>query len=59
LKNAVNLDTTNPFCKLGSSRAKRLMNEFATSKMTVTRIAAIDTDNEIDNWLRQIANRLT
>lgn len=59
LKNAVNLDTTNPFYKLGSSRAKRLMNEFATSKMTVTRIAAIDTDNEIDNWLRQIANRLT
>lgn len=59
LKTAVNLDTTNPFYQLGSSRAKRLMNEFATTKMTVARIAAIDTDNEIDNWLRQIVNRLT
>jgi predicted ATP-dependent endonuclease of OLD family len=59
LKTAVNLDTTNPFYKLGSSRAKRLMNEFATTKMTVARISAIDTANEIDNWLRQIANRLT
>ena len=59
LKTAVNLDTTNPFYQLSSSRAKRLMNEFATTKMTVERIAAIDTDNEIDNWLRHIANRLT
>lgn len=58
LKTAVNLDATNPFYQLGSSRAKRLMNEFATAKMNVARITTIDTDNEIDNWLRQIAIRL-
>jgi hypothetical protein len=59
LCNAVNLINTNPFYRLGSSRAKRLINEFATQRMNMTRITAIDTANEIDNWLRQIANRLT
>jgi len=55
----INLDTTNPYCRLGASRAKKLLNEFAVQKMTVQRIAEIDTANEIDNWLRQIANRLS
>lgn len=55
----INLDTTNPYCKLSASRAKKLLNEFAVQKMTVQRIAEIDTANEIDNWLRQIANRLS
>lgn len=59
LKDAVNLDSTNPFYKLGASRAKKLLNELATTKMTAARIAAIDTNNEIDNWLRQIATRLS
>jgi putative ATP-dependent endonuclease of the OLD family len=59
LKTAVNLDTTNPYYKLGSSRAKRIINELATTKMTVARIAEIDTAKEIDNWLKQIAIRLT
>ncbi len=55
---AVNLDSRNSHYRLGSSRAKRILNEFATKKMNVTRISAIDTANEIDNWFRQIANRL-
>lgn len=59
LSTAINLDSTNPFYRLNASRAKKLINEFAVKKMTVERIAEIDTANEIDNWLRQIANRLS
>jgi putative ATP-dependent endonuclease of OLD family len=59
LKDAINLEPTNPFYKLGTSRAKRLLNEYATARMTVARIAAIDTSGEIYNWFRQIASRLT
>ncbi len=59
LCNAVNLVATNSYCKLGGSRAKRLINELATPRMTMARITAIDTANEIDNWLRQIGSRLT
>lgn len=59
LSNQVNLDTTNAYFRLGSSRAKKVLNELATQRMTIARINAIDTTNEIENWLRQIANRLT
>ena len=55
LSNQVNLDATNPFYRLRSSRAKKILNEFATKRMTLARINAIDTSNEIENWLRQIA----
>ncbi|QQV04260.1 MULTISPECIES: ATP-binding protein [Chryseobacterium] len=59
LSNQVNLDTTNAYFRLGSSRAKKVLNELATQRMTIARINTIDTTNEIENWLRQIANRLT
>lgn len=59
LCNAVNLVATNPYYRLGGSRAKRIMNEFATPRMTMARITTIDTANEIDNWLRQIGSRLS
>lgn len=59
LSTAVNLIPTNPYYRLGNSRAKRILNEFAVPRMTAARITAIDTANEIDNWLRQIGNRLT
>lgn len=59
LSNKVNLDTTNPYFRLGGSRAKKVLNELATQRMTIARINAIDTSNEIEKWLRQIANRLS
>ena len=59
LAREVNLDSTNSYYKLGGSRAKKLLNELATQRMTIEQINEIDTDNEIENWLRQIANRLT
>ncbi len=59
LSNQVNLDTTNPYFRLGGSRAKKVLNELATQRMTIDRINAIDKTNEIENWLRQIANRLS
>lgn len=59
LSNQVNLDPTNAYFRLGSSRAKKVLNELATQRMTIARINTIDTTNEIENWLRQIANRLT
>lgn len=59
LSNQVNLDATNAYFRLGGSRAKKVLNELATQRMTIARINAIDTTNEIENWLRQIANRLT
>lgn len=59
LSNQVNLDARNAYFRLGSSRAKKVLNELATQRMTIARINAIDTANEIENWLRQIANRLT
>ena len=55
---AVNLDTSNPFYRIGTSRAKRLINELATKQMNITRINAIDSANEIETWLTEIANRL-
>lgn len=59
LSTAVNLAPTNPYYRLGNSRAKRILNEFAVPRTTAVRITAIDTANEINNWLRQIGTRLT
>ena len=55
----VNLDSANPFYRLSSSRAKRIINDVAAGQMTITQIKAIDTDNEIETWLNEISIRLT
>lgn len=59
LKNAVNADSSNPFYQLGESRAKKLLNELATTKMTIARINTIDPSNEIFAWFNQLKSKLT
>jgi energy-coupling factor transporter ATP-binding protein EcfA2 len=59
LVTAVNLDKSNPYFELGITRAKRDLNEIAVKRMTMSRIGEIDKVNEIDNWFREIAKKLT
>ena len=59
LSAAVNAEAINPYKTLGASRAKRVLSELATPKMTIARINAIDPANEIEGWLGQIAVRLS
>jgi putative ATP-dependent endonuclease of OLD family len=46
------------FGLVNSGRAKKLLHEHATKRMTIERVKSIDGDNEIETWLRHIANRL-
>jgi len=59
LSNTVNAEAVNSYKTLGSSRAKKVLSELVTPRMTIARINAIDTTNEIEGWLQQIASRLS
>ena len=46
------------FGMVNSGRAKKLLHERATRNMTLERVRAMDDENEIETWLRHIADRL-
>lgn len=55
---AVNADRENPFYQLGNSRAKRLLCDDCSKKMTIEKLNDIDTNNDINTIFEKICERL-
>jgi putative ATP-dependent endonuclease of the OLD family len=55
---AINRDPSNPFAKLGESRAKKLIADRVAPLITIDHLQQLDAVDEVRSWFHQIGLRL-